>query len=220
MPATPAQASRSGATDGKRSRILAAALEVCQRTGVDGARMEEVAALAQVSKGTLYRYFASKEELLLATILDSYEQFRPLFEAAEGAGGPPRQRLEALMDGLVTVLEAVAPRMNVHYQAWGLVANAPALQAELHGFLRRFHEARGHALENVLRAGQWAGTFRPGVDVEAVAEAIQALLSGFLYRATFDPERARPELLRRSFDALVLDALQDDGSPHGRSPHG
>ena len=36
--------------------------------------MDQVAALAQVSKGTLYRYFESKEELLLATILDSYEQ--------------------------------------------------------------------------------------------------------------------------------------------------
>ena len=38
----------------KRRRILDAAYEVCERLGVEGAHMDEVAALAGVSKGTLY----------------------------------------------------------------------------------------------------------------------------------------------------------------------
>ena len=48
--------------DPRRRRILDAALAVCEERGVHAARMEEVAALAQVSKGTLYRFFESKEE--------------------------------------------------------------------------------------------------------------------------------------------------------------
>ncbi len=122
------------------------------------------------------------------------------------------------------VLEAVGPRMPVHYQAWGLVAKDPALEARLHGFLRAFHEERGRTLEDTIRAGQREGVFRPDVDVEALTESVQALLSGFLYRATFDPERARPELLRRAFTAQVLDSLLLPRAPGeeegGRLPPG
>ena len=73
----------------RRARILEAALEVCQRHGVEGARMEEVAARAGVSKGTLYRYFENKEELLLATVIDSYQQNLPLFDAGADPASDP-----------------------------------------------------------------------------------------------------------------------------------
>ena len=59
--------------DEKRARILEAALTLCERSGIEGARMDEVAALAQVSKGTLYNFFESKEDLFLATLIDSYQ---------------------------------------------------------------------------------------------------------------------------------------------------
>lgn len=196
-----------GPDRGKRERILDAAYQVCASRGVDGARMEEVASLARVSKGTLYRFFESKEQLLLATILDSYEQFLPLFDAGTDPRADAGQRLGALLHGMTEILAAVAPRMNVHYQAWGLVAKQPELKRRLYDFLRGFHAERAQTLERTVREGQRAGLFRADADVEGFAEGIQALLSGFLYRATFDPERATPALLRRSFDGLVRNAL-------------
>jgi AcrR family transcriptional regulator len=199
----------------KRTRILEAAYAVCERAGVDRARMEDVAARAHVSKGTLYRYFESKEQLLLATILHSYEQFLPLFDDRAAPGAQPLDRLRAQLDGMLAVLEEVAPRMNVHYQAWGLVAANPELKARLYGFLREFHDARRRDLERTLREGQRRGVFRRDADVEAFSDAIQALLSGFLYRATFQPERARAAELRRSFDALVIAPLLHPAAPDG-----
>jgi AcrR family transcriptional regulator len=201
--------------DEKRARILEAAYAECERVGVDRARMEDVAARARVSKGTLYRYFESKEQLLLATILQSYEQFLPLFDAGARPGARPLDRLRAQLDGMLAVLDEVAPRMNVHYQAWGLVAAHPELKARLYGFLREFHEARSRELEQNLREGQRRGVFRADADVVALSDAMQALLSGFLYRATFEPERARAAELRRSFDALVLAPLLDPAAPDG-----
>lgn len=197
----------------KRARILEAAYGVCQRRGVDGARMDEVAALAQVSKGTLYRFFESKEHLLLATILDSYEQSLPLVDIP--AGKSPHERLAAMLDGIMKVFEQFSPRMNVHYQAWGLVAKVPALQDRLYGFLREFHSERAQTLEEAVRDGQRCGVFRRDVDAAAFADGIQALLGGFLYRATFDPDSASPEQLRICLDALVRDALLAVAAPAG-----
>ena len=102
--------------------------------------------------------------------------------------------------------------MNVHYQAWGLVAKVPVLQDRLYGFLREFHSQRA---ESAVREGQRRGLFQPDVDAGAFADGFQALLSGFLYRATFDPERARPEPLRICLGAMVRDALLPEDPPDG-----
>ena len=193
----------------KRDRILDAAYRVCEQRGVEGARMEEVAALAQVSKGTLYRYFESKEELLLATILDSYEQSLA-FDPEPVPEADARGRIDAMLGYLVLVLERITPRMRVHYQAWGIVTTRPELGDRLYGFLRRFHAERDAQLRSVLVEGRSAGAVRSDVDLDAIVAGVQALLSGFFYRATFEAEQALPQLFRRSLDALLSDIFTEN----------
>lgn len=203
--------------DAKRRRILDAALEVCRRSGVAGARMEEVAALAHVSKGTLYRFFESKEDLFLATLTDSYERGLRDLEGRLAEPGDPRKRLEVLFDGLVDVLVRVGPQVGLHYQAWGVVAADEAYESRLLGFLRDFHGARHADYEALVRAGQEAGVFRADASPAVVAHAVGALLAGFLYRCAFDPGAATPEALRRCFEELVAGHLALPGEP-GETP--
>jgi TetR/AcrR family transcriptional regulator len=192
----------------KRARILEAAYEVCARRGVEGARMEEVAALAQVSKGTLYHFFESKQDLFLASMIDSYEESLRIFDAAQDAGAAePLARLDQILEGLTKVLVAMATRMTVHYQAWGVVAGDARARERLYGFLRDFFHERSASIAEVIRDAQRRGSFAADADVASVTDGIMALLSGFLYRATFDPEHADPGRLSACFDALVRDAF-------------
>ena len=62
--------SRAAAQAEKRAKILAAASEVFNRLGYDGASMNDIAAEAKVSKPTLYVYFTNKESLFAALIED------------------------------------------------------------------------------------------------------------------------------------------------------
>jgi TetR/AcrR family transcriptional regulator len=57
--------------EARPGELLAAALDLFAEKGFAGTRAEEVAARAGVSKGTLFLYFPSKEELFKAVILDS-----------------------------------------------------------------------------------------------------------------------------------------------------
>jgi AcrR family transcriptional regulator len=198
----------------KRNRILRSALEVCAQRGVAAARMEEIAARAGVSKGTLYRFFESKEDLLLATILASYEQGLKHVGADLQAARDPRDRLARLCNGLTDVLVQVGAHARVHYQAWGITASTPASEAKLLGFLRAFHAERDKMIEDLVCAGQDAGVFRRDVQPRVVADGVTALLSGFIYRATFDPRAASREALRACFDSLVRGFLeQPAGAP-------
>jgi AcrR family transcriptional regulator len=190
----------------KRQRILQAALEVCALRGVAAARMDEVAARAGVSKGTLYRFFESKEDLFLATLLASYEEGQRLVDPGRpdrATGSDPAERLEAHLEGLCEVLRVVGPRMHVHYQAWGVVAGAPAFRPRLQGFLGQLHRERDAELEQRIREGQRAGVLRGDVDPAALARALNAVVGGLLYRASFEPEAARAETLRACFAAVM-----------------
>jgi AcrR family transcriptional regulator len=63
------------APDGaKRRQIMEGARRVFLDDGFDGASMSDVARVAGVSKGTLYVYFASKEQLFEALIREGHKQ--------------------------------------------------------------------------------------------------------------------------------------------------
>lgn len=61
---------RSKRYDKKRRAILNAAAEVFLREGYVGASMEEIAALCEVSKPTVYKHFTNKEGLFVEVVTD------------------------------------------------------------------------------------------------------------------------------------------------------
>jgi len=194
--------------EAKRQRILRAALQVCTRAGAASARMEEIAQVAQVSKGTLYRFFESREELLLAAALQSYEQAIQANDSRVPASADPRERLKRLFDGLTAALAQIGATARVHYQAWSIAAVSAEFEERLMGVLRRVNSERHAHIESVVRAGQEAGVFRGDLPAGMVADAIAALLAGFIYRVNFDPQGATPEALRACLDRLVLASLE------------
>ncbi len=54
----------------KRQAILQAARDAFQEHGVHNTSMDELAALAQVSKRTVYNHFASKEVLIMTLMAE------------------------------------------------------------------------------------------------------------------------------------------------------
>jgi len=52
-------------------QILDAALSVFAEHGIDAAKLEDIAARAGVSKGTIYLYFPSKEELFREVLISA-----------------------------------------------------------------------------------------------------------------------------------------------------
>jgi AcrR family transcriptional regulator len=208
--ASPNSREKSDSSD-KRTRILDAAHEVCARDGIEGARMEDVAALAGVSKGTLYHFFENKQDLFLASMIASYEETLGLFEPEVDLQSlDPRLRLDAVLRGMASILNVVSSRMTVHYQAWGIVAGDEGARGRLYGFLTQFFRDRGQDFEDLIKEGQARGVFRADADVAAITDALLALLSGFLYRATFDPTCGSEERLAACYESLLRGALYID----------
>jgi len=78
-----------------RARLLVSAAEEFGRTGFERASIDGISLAAGFAKGTIYNYFASKEELFLAVVEEASTQ------AADSAAPPPdataRERLKATL---------------------------------------------------------------------------------------------------------------------------
>jgi len=82
----------------RRDRILGAALELSAEGGFDAVQMREVAARADVALGTLYRYFPSKENLLLSVMGVQVEGLADRLARRPPEGTDPVERVVDVLD--------------------------------------------------------------------------------------------------------------------------
>jgi len=78
-------------------RILTAGLALIGRRGVRRLGMREIAETAGVSRGTLYRYFPSKDEVLAAAATYDAQRFSDGLDRVLAAAGTPEERISAFM---------------------------------------------------------------------------------------------------------------------------
>lgn len=83
--------------DQRRVEILAAARQIFAEHGYQRADMQAVADAAAVGKGTVYRYFASKEALFSAVLDDCLERLMQVVAEAAVTGDDPLEQLRTLM---------------------------------------------------------------------------------------------------------------------------
>ena len=82
--------------EGTRRKILAAALQEFSAKGIDGARVDAIAARARVNKQLLYYYFDSKDGLFRAVLRERLAERSPTAHRRPHQPRPPR----ALQDRL------------------------------------------------------------------------------------------------------------------------
>jgi AcrR family transcriptional regulator len=85
-------------SDAKRAHILAAAREVFEQHGLDGASIREIAKRAGYTPGAIYSYFAAKEEIYGALLAESLERLNAaVSQRIEGARSPAQKAERAAL---------------------------------------------------------------------------------------------------------------------------
>ncbi len=95
---------RTGDGGAKRRQVIDGARAVFLNAGFDGASMNDIARAAGVSKGTLYAYFDSKEQLFEALIREDREQQAERLCVFPREGGDPDALLREFGRRLVEMI--------------------------------------------------------------------------------------------------------------------
>jgi len=158
----------TAAAGGTRERLLDAARELIEQDGYSGASVLQVAERAGVAAGTLYRHFASKEELFV-------EVFRAVCareERAMLAAGAALQARGACtaIACLEEVLATFARRaLGNPRLAWALLAEPvdPRVDAERLAYRARYTRYVAESLHEAIANGEI-----PELDIEFTAAAV------------------------------------------------
>ena len=164
-------AATRAAKDDRRDAIVAIAHEAFLANGYAGTSMSAIAAKLGGSKGTLYNYFSSKDELFAAVIERKSEQFLSFLYDAEIEGSDLRATLTHFCRRFLEV--ALADDSIATYR---LVSAECARFPEIGHTLYKKGPMRGRQhMRCFLEHAKNAGQLRTDADIEMAAEQIFAL---------------------------------------------
>lgn len=189
-------------TAGMRERILRSAESVFLRQDFHEVHMDEVARASGVGKGTLYRYFGSKDALFTALMLDGIDLLRSQIEAAVSEPGEPVAKLER-------VVRASLEHMRERRFLFALLhrrEHKPSRSDAREWERRRGRLAR--VVDDVVREAMLAGQVR-SVDSRIMAEMLLSLLRAM--DRTRRPGDSQAALVAAVFDLFLCGA----GTPKG-----
>ncbi|MEE3328037.1 MAG: TetR/AcrR family transcriptional regulator [Myxococcota bacterium] len=196
----------------RRERILRAALEIGLKRGLAATHMDEIAENAGVSKGTLYNFFESREQLLVEAVLFSYTGAVVLHEDVEDESTPPRLRLRRLIDSLAGSFDHVVLQFPMATQAWSLAAPGTEVHTRLGEGLNEIFMGYRKRVADLLSVAQKAGDLQADLDVNTLAAVWVATYNGLLYRASFD-DRSDDSLSTKEGVTQALSWLLETACP-------
>ena len=152
---------RKGA-DGESTRtaLLGAARHEFAARGLEGARVDRIAAQAGVNKQLVYHYFGSKDDLYSAVLEEAYSQIREQERNLDLAGMPARAAMRKLIEFSFDYLDqnrefvALVTDENTHLGQH--VGGSPRLEPMNRPIIDLIRET--------LTRGEADGDFRPGLD--------------------------------------------------------
>lgn len=171
----------SALADDRRKQILAAAERCFARHGFHQTSMQEVCREAGLSPGSVYRYFRSKDDIIVAMVGENRQDTHIRFATA--AANPDA------IAGLLQLAEDVLTHINdpacgpLYFECTAEAMRNPRV-AEV---VRRDDQEIVAGMVQLLRRGQETGQIDPSLDPRQAAETLIALADGLTRRKFIDP---------------------------------
>jgi len=172
-------------TESKRREILEAALKVFSERRFHEVLIEDVAATAGVGKGTIYRYFDTKDDLYFSAILSGFDALARELEKSLASESSPIARLERIARDVIAYFSS---RGDLD-----LFLQRERRGGRREGELRKRRDVVHRLVSDCLLEGIERREFR-GVDVRVAAELFRGMVRsaiGLHRRAEDSGELAR-----------------------------
>lgn len=191
-----------------RRRILQAAKGVFIDKGFDRATVDDVATAAGFSAGSIYTYFASKDELIRASIDAGAREETELLLAETRSVGSIPERLERSFSGFWAGTMDVPGGPAFLAEAWAEASRRPLIRDLM---ARRF-ERTSMFCSVVLREGIDSGELPVDLDVDALARGFAAMLDGLVVEYVISGGTLRRADAQKRI-RLIMDAVMHAAGP-------
>lgn len=165
-----------------KDRIVEAAREVFSKKGYHEATMDDVAEQLGVSKGALYQYFNSKEDLYRTILKARFHNMTDLLRSTATGGGSLTETCQAFFDNLTKDTSSIGHSFEVISEASRNAALAKVVR-------ENYHETT-KVIEQCLTELRKEGSLRKELDIHLLTEGLVAFYDGLMVHLAIGTERS------------------------------
>ena len=187
----------------RKDQIMNAAEEVFTRKGFSDARMDDIAGETGLSKGTLYLYYKSKDDLIIAILDRIFQREFRVFEKLDLTSMSATDAMWTFTETTSKDVKMMMRLLPITYEFMGLAFRNKFVQRAFKAYLNRYLDI----LIPIIQHGINTGEFRPA-DAKEIAIAMGAILEGTLLLWVYDNSLIEPEKHLRSGMKLLMEGIQ------------
>ena len=201
----------------RREEIVNAAEKIFFEKGLALATMDEIAEAAELSKGTLYLYYKSKEDLYLAVAMKGNEILYQMFQKVLDSGVPPIQMIANLGEAYYEYFKNHRDYFRMFY----FFENAQVqsqVSPEMMDLCQQSDKKVWNVVISVLQGGIDAGVLRKEIDPYEAGVMLWSNSNGIMRlidrRGTTFEEHMKLDLeniMRKSNQMLVEGMMTEEG---------
>jgi AcrR family transcriptional regulator len=166
----------------RRQQILESAIKCISRHGYHQTTMDDIASEAGLSKGALYWYFKSKDEILAAMCkLQCDEHLQILSHFAEQKM-PVKELALRTGDKILELLINEPEQCKMSFEFWALTDENRQVK-EAHS---EVHKIWQETVSNLIKSGIKKGEIKPNVNVKELSIALLAIFDGIIIAYSID----------------------------------
>jgi AcrR family transcriptional regulator len=166
----------------RREQLLDAAIGLVATKGYDATTVRDIAAAADVATGSISYWFASRDDLLRAALVEAARRFTHRLDSAVVAAASPREELLAHAAAATPRTAEETAAQVVWIEFWHQAQRDP----ELRVLLERLYDSWRARLAATVRRGIATGAFR-AVDADDWARRFVALADGLALHVLLHP---------------------------------
>jgi AcrR family transcriptional regulator len=177
----------------RKAQIKGVALEIISEEGFQNTSISKIAQRAQISKGLLYNYFSSKEEMILEIIYDGMEKLSTIFDPDKD-GVLTDEEVKYFIDEIFNILKS-----NIKY--WRLYITVMLQPGVMKLISGKFQEMVSPLMNTLVAYFASKGSSNPVID----AKIVLALFDGICFHYILDPKHfSLDEIKHRLYQQMNL----------------
>ena len=168
----------------RRAELAATAVAIFAQHGFEETAMRDIAEAAGVAKGSLYRYFKSKDDLLSYITQDLVAAFDRSTRETITSIDDPEEKLRRFVGEFVHVITLFPDLLRVYAEIW--MYNIRGKYRDMKELFDDYLEQYRGEIALIIAYGQRAGVFRADIDPQHTAIGMMAFLDGIGLHSLYD----------------------------------
>jgi AcrR family transcriptional regulator len=195
------KAKRKELTQMRQKQILDVAVEVFSKNGYARTQVDEIANLAGLGKGTVYRYFKDKKSLFLSVADKGIENLKDLVLEAMAKEKEPLDKIKKAIEKYLKFFEANSSLIGI------LIHEQSEFQKRIQKRYFDHYYEHINKMEEVFRQGIAKGQIKK-IDVKGAVGILTNMLNGLVYMWQIEGRKypiveKAPMLLKIYFSGIV-----------------